>query len=211
MLRKHRLVVQATARDPVIDQGAYADVAHPGVETASHISQSNAPGHSSGAAYPQDIRQGQVAHEQVQPDRGPGHMQAIPAQYQAIPTQHAQDVPWSQQATAVQYITSGVEGHAHQHQAAPTMAAVPATAAHVSPHYSTSAQPQYASVVPAHTQAAVASHPQPQYASGNYTYVTSGAATGAAPAGQSPGQMFVLMTGQDGAQYLLPVMEAQVA
>jgi hypothetical protein len=103
------------------------------------------------------------------------------------------------------------------HPAAPASATVPATDAHVSPQYTTSAsaQPHYATVMPAQNQPAMTMQSQPQYAGGNYTYLTTaGPPAGAgtvAPPGQAPSQMYVLVTASDGGQYLLPVMEAQVA
>ena len=197
--------VQATARETTGNDGAYAAAPQPDVEMPDQIAQGHPAYNSPDSGHPQHTRQGQAVP--VQQDRGQGNMQSIPEQ-------HTQVMPSTQQAATVQYITTGAEHHMHQGGPA---GPAPTTGAHGSRHYSTFAQPQYHTVAPPHVQTDVAQQPRQQYATGNYTYVTTSAApTGASPAAQAeqaPGQnqMYVLVTGQDGGQYLLPVMEAQVA
>ena len=201
--RRELLAVQATAQEPSGDDGSYAAATHPATQTSNQMAQNHAPYSTSGAGYPQDTGQDQAVP--MQPDRGQDHIQ-----------QYAQPMPSQQQAEAVQYIAAGPEHHMYQGGHARTAGAAPAEG-HGGPHYSAYAQPQYAAVAPSHAQVAVASHSQQQYATGNYAYVTTSAAPAAASpaaqAEQAPGQnqMYVLVTGQDGGQYLLPVMEAQVA
>jgi hypothetical protein len=201
--------VQKATQEPVDDHSATSGRSQRVLKPADLFTHSQEPDSSADTGYHQQILQDQAAT--AQPDMARGHM--LP-----IPEQHVQGISGLQQvmhgaAVAVPCGPSGVEGQI-LHQTDPAMASVPATEAHVSPQYTASA-PHYTTLIPAHNQPVMTMQAAPQAPGANYAYVaSSGPPAGAgtmAPAGQAPSQMYVLVTGSDGGQYLLPVMEAPMA
>lgn len=197
--------VQGPPREPAGDEGSHTAVPTSGVDAEDHTAQSHVSGNGAAVRYVQEAPNGQATVVQ-------NHH--VAGQMPSIPEQHVQAAMLPQNSSGVHQVPAGAE---LVHQSTQAFTGVPvAESAHGSPQYST-AQMQYTTLAPMHTDGSGAVQAQPQqYAAGNYTYVTSpGAAPGGAavaPVGQTPGQvMYVLVTGSDGGQYLLPVMEAQVA